>query len=33
VHSGGPAGLFSTIIGGWVNGSAGSDPVTKLVST
>jgi len=31
VHSGGPAGLFSAIIGGWVNGSAGSDPVTKLV--
>ena len=31
VHAGGPAGLFSAIIGGWVNGSAGSDPVTKLV--
>jgi len=31
VHSGGPAGLFSTIIGGWVNGATGSDPVTKLV--
>jgi len=33
VHAGGPAGLFSAIIGGWVNGVAGSDPVTKLVST
>ncbi len=32
VHSGGPAGLFSTIIGGWVSGATGSDPVTKLVS-
>ena len=31
VHAGGPAGLFSAIIGGWVNGVAGSDPVTKLV--
>ena len=33
VHAGGPAGLFSAIIGGWVNGVAGSDPVTKLVSS
>ncbi len=32
VHAGGVAGLFSSIIGGWVNGSAGSDPVTKVVS-
>jgi hypothetical protein len=31
VHAGGPAGLFSAIIGGWVNGATGSDPVTKLV--
>ena len=31
VHAGGPAGLFSAIIGGWVNGAAGSDPVTKVV--
>jgi hypothetical protein len=31
VHAGGPAGLFSAIIGGWVNGAAGSDPVSKLV--
>ena len=32
VHAGGPAGLFSAIVGGWVNGAPGSDPVTKLVS-
>ena len=32
VHAGGPAGLFSAIIGGWVNGAAGSDPVTKVVN-
>lgn len=32
VHAGGPAGLFSAIIGGWVNGAAGSDPVSKLVT-
>jgi len=31
VHAGGPAGLFSAIIGGWVNGATGSDPVSKLV--
>ena len=31
VHAGGPTGLFSAIIGGWVNGAAGSDPVTKVV--
>ncbi|CAN5417621.1 hypothetical protein BH23ACT9_BH23ACT9_20160 [soil metagenome] len=28
VHAGGSAGLFSAIIGGWVNGPTGSDPVT-----
>ena len=28
VHAGGRAGLFSSIIGGWVNGDAGSRPVT-----
>ena len=28
VHAGGPAGLFSAIIGGWANGPRGSDPVT-----
>jgi hypothetical protein len=32
VHAGGPAGLFSAIVGGWVNGAPGSDPVTKVVS-
>ncbi|MFM7493301.1 MAG: thioredoxin, partial [Acidimicrobiaceae bacterium] len=32
VHAGGPAGLFSAIVGGWANGSLGSDPVTKVVS-
>lgn len=31
VHAGGTAGLFSAIIGGWVNGAAGSQPVTMEV--
>jgi hypothetical protein len=31
VHAGGGAGLFSAIIGGWVNGEAGSQPVTREV--
>jgi hypothetical protein len=31
VHAGGRAGLFSSIIGGWVNGEAGSQPVTREV--
>ena len=31
VHAGGPAGLFSAIIGGWVNGPRGSDPVTREI--
>ncbi len=30
-HAGGGAGLFSAIIGGWVNGSEGSDPVTREI--
>lgn len=30
-HAGGGAGLFSAIIGGWVNGSEGSDPVTQEI--
>jgi hypothetical protein len=30
-HAGGGAGLFSTMIGGWVNGEIGSQPVTKEV--
>jgi hypothetical protein len=32
VHAGGPAGLFSAIIGGWLNGTKGSDPVTKEIT-
>ncbi len=28
-HAGGGAGLFSAVIGGWVNGDEGSDPVTR----
>ena len=31
VHAGGEAGLFSSIIGGWVNGEMGSVPVTKEI--
>ncbi len=31
VHAGGGAGLFSAIIGGWVNGETGSQPVTMQV--
>ncbi len=30
-HAGGGAGLFSAILGGWVNGTEGSDPVTKEI--
>jgi hypothetical protein len=33
VHAGGKAGLFSAIIGGWVNGEAGSQPVTREIGT
>ena len=33
VHAGGGAGLFSAIIGGWVNGATGSQPVTREVVT
>ncbi len=29
VHAGGRAGLFSAIIGGWINGQGGSQPVTR----
>ena len=29
VHAGGGAGLFSAIIGGWINGPGGSQPVTR----
>ena len=28
-YAGGGAGLFSTLIGGWVNGETGSKPVTR----
>lgn len=31
-YAGGGAGLFSEIIGGWVNGEAGSTPVTRAVT-
>ena len=31
VHAGGQAGLFSSVIGGWVSGSMGSVPVTKEI--
>jgi hypothetical protein len=31
VHAGGTAGLFSAVIGGWVAGSVGSEPVTREV--
>jgi thiol-disulfide isomerase/thioredoxin len=31
VHAGGPAGLFSSVIGSWVAGEAGSQPVTQEV--
>jgi len=31
VHAGGRAGLFSSIIGGWVNGETGSQPITVEV--
>jgi len=31
VHAGGTAGMFSAIIGGWINGETGSEPVTQEV--
>lgn len=30
-HAGGPAGLFSSIVGGWVSGPKGSVPVTREI--
>lgn len=33
VHAGGGAGLFSAMIGGWANGTIGSQPVTHPVGT
>ncbi len=32
-HAGGGAGLFSAMLGGWVNGEEGSDPVTVPIGT
>jgi hypothetical protein len=32
VHAGGGAGMFSAVIGGWVNGETGSQPVTREVA-
>ena len=32
VHAGGKAGKFSAIIGGWISGATGSQPVTREVS-
>lgn len=31
VHCGGPAGLFSAVIGGWANGETGSQPVIREI--
>ncbi len=31
-YAGGGAGLFSALIGGWINGATGSTPVTRIVS-
>jgi hypothetical protein len=31
VHAGGDAGLFSAVVGGWVSGETGSEPVTREV--
>ena len=33
VHCGGGAGLFSTMIGGWVSGEIGSQPVLREIGT
>jgi len=33
VHCGGGAGLFSTLIGGWVNGETGSQPVVQEITS
>ena len=32
VHAGGPAGLFSAIVGGWVNGPMGSEPTSREIT-
>ncbi len=31
VHVGGPAGMFSAVIGGWVRGAGGTQPVTRQI--
>lgn len=33
VHAGGDAGLFSAILGGWVGGAMGSEPVTRPIES
>jgi hypothetical protein len=33
VHCGGGAGLFSMMIGGWVSGATGSEPVMRRIFT
>ena len=32
VHAGGPAGLFSSVVGGWLNGPMGSEPTSREVT-
>lgn len=32
VHAGGDAGLFSAVLGGWVGGPKGSEPVTRPIT-
>ncbi len=32
VHAGGTAGLFSAIVGGWVSGTIGSEPVSREIT-
>ena len=32
VHCGGDAGMFSAVIGGWVSGAEGSEPITKEIT-
>ena len=32
VHVGGDAGLFSAVLGGWVGGAKGSEPVARRIT-
>jgi len=32
VHAGGPAGLFSSVVGGWLNGPRGSEPTSREIT-